>query len=857
MKPGFRYGLLFLAFLLCSLFPFSTLNAQDNPDSEVEEFKILLNVQDVAYYETDALYFNDHLYISVYSLFQQLKIFTKVKNEFSLIDGYIANPIDTFSINFALMKIRYKDVTDTLSAAKIMKNDYGLFLRVDELEKIFKLKISFNFRTLSAYLSCKTDLPLIKQLKREKIRKNLQNIKGEIKVDTTFKRKYHWAKGGVFDWKINMAQVIGRSASFQGQAAVGMELLGGELLAHINQPSNGPFNMYSQTMTWRMVNNNSKILRQIQLGNIPAAGVSTISSSIIGGGISNVPTTFQKQYGTYHLFNKTQPNWEVELYVNDLLVDFKTADANGNFQFDVPLLYGNTKITLKYYGPWGEERSEEREILVPSNFIPKKQLQYQAYSGYTFDAEHDLYSSFKLVYGVNRSICIGTGFEYFQKTLKDKSVPYLTVSARLFGSAMLNYMYCYNVKNSLNFTLPFLKKLYLETNFSQFTKNQDAIITSDKYDLSSGLSVPMTTHYFSGYNKILYRYNRTPNFGFHYIDYYLSFAFRKFSIVFANSAGILSQTYTVNSSVSLNYVTSDQYIFNAQVMANLKTIQMNSVRIDAQKKFFKKIITDINYTYAPVTNSFFLNFSMRFDLNFAQTSLASFVSKNSVTTEQDIYGSLLFSPKRPNITPSSRSLISSCGIDVIVFLDINHNGIKDPGEPFIKDVNVNISQGSKANHGDSVYRFIALKPNTQYLLTIDNSSLQNISWLAKFSTIAVYSDPDQVKTIFVPVEPMAEVSGTVYFKSDDAIRTAKNITVNIYKKDGKLFTSATSDEDGYFNYMGLPPGIYSVNIDTLTAKNMNGEILQDNIPFTVHINRNGDLIEHLDLYLRKTGKNGH
>jgi hypothetical protein len=852
-RIAFYQGNFFLLmFFFCSL---QSLKAQNQVDfEEIEEFKIFLNIQDVSFQETDALFYDEHLYVSTFMLFQQLKIYSEVKDEFNEMRGYIDNMEDTFAIDYSAKKIRYKGVTDSLDDSKIIRNDYGLFLSTAELEKIFKITITFNFRTLSAYLSSKTNLPLIKILKREKIRKNLQNVKGEIKVDTTFGRKYHWLKGGVFDWKLNLAQTINHSESYQGRCALGMELFGGEFTAKLVKAANIPFDLYAQSVSWKFIKNENPVVKQIQLGSLSASPISTMNSSIMGAGISNVPSNFQKQYGTYHLFDKTMPNWEVELYVNDLLVDFKTADADGNFYFDVPLLYGDTHISLKFYGPWGEERSEEKKITIPRNFIPKNRVQYQLYNGFTFDENHYFYSGAKVSYGINHNISLGLGYEYFDKNVKSKFIPYAYISTRLFNKVLLNYSYYYNVKNALNLSIPLLKKLYIESNFSQFSKSQDAVITNDKYNISSGLSMPLKSGRWSAYNKLNYRFNQTQTLGFHYIDYYLSLSYKRISIVLSNATGLIKNSFTDNAGLSINYATPNQYIFNGQCQVNLKTGMVNSIRVDVQKKLFKKFFVDLNYTYSPPTRSSYLNFSLRFDLNFMQTSLSANVNQSNVTIGEDLFGSLFFSKRKPLVTPSSRSQISTCGIDVIVFLDVNHNGIKDMGESFLKNVNVNISQGTRVERGDSVYRFVALKPNTQYLLTIDNASLQNISWLAKYTTVAVYSDPDQIKTIFIPVEPLAEISGKVFYKKGNDTILIRNIIVDVFRKDGTFVKSVSSDEDGYFNYLGLLPGSYYLNVNATQAKNMNVNILQENIPFIIKMDRYGDYIENLDLYISRKDK---
>jgi hypothetical protein len=67
-----------------------------------------------------------------------------------------------------------------------------------------------------------------------------------------------------------------------------------------------------------------------------------------------------KSTGEYPISDYTEPGWTVELYVNNVIVDYQTADASGFYSFDVPLVYGTSEVMLKFYGPYGEERVEEQ-----------------------------------------------------------------------------------------------------------------------------------------------------------------------------------------------------------------------------------------------------------------------------------------------------------------------------------------------------------------------------------------------------------------------------------------------------------------------------------------------------------------
>jgi hypothetical protein len=58
--------------------------------------------------------------------------------------------------------------------------------------------------------------------------------------------------------------------------------------------------------------------------------------------------------------------------MNNSLVDYAKAPTAGFYTFQVPLVYGNSLVKLRFYGPWGEELSREQNIQIPFNFLPVK-----------------------------------------------------------------------------------------------------------------------------------------------------------------------------------------------------------------------------------------------------------------------------------------------------------------------------------------------------------------------------------------------------------------------------------------------------------------------------------------------------
>ena len=188
------------------------------------------------------------------------------------------------------------------------------------------------------------------------------------------------------DWSVNNNQTIGGRTDTRLNLDLGTVIAGGgSQYPVLNYNNNTSFEEKQQQYLWRFVNNDRPVLRQVMAGKISSQVTSSIFNPIVGIQLTNTPTTYRRSFGTYTISDITDPYWVVELYVNNVLVDYMKADASGFYKFEVPLVYGNSAVKLKFYGPWGEERVKEQNISIPFNFLPPKELEYTLSAGIVED----------------------------------------------------------------------------------------------------------------------------------------------------------------------------------------------------------------------------------------------------------------------------------------------------------------------------------------------------------------------------------------------------------------------------------------------------------------------------------------
>lgn len=196
------------------------------------------------------------------------------------------------------------------------------------------------------------------------------------------------------------------------------------------------------------------------------------------------------------------------------------------------------------------------------------------------------------------------------------------------------------------------------------------------------------------------------------------------------------------------------------------------------------------------------------------------------------------------------------GIALYPFLDLNNNGIFDPGEPMVKITSVRV-MGSNVifREKDSIVRIPELNGFIKYIVEFSDEDLPNIAWRYKKKVYSVLVDPDQFKRVDIPIIIVGEMRGMAYTNKDSTLKGTGRILVKIYKKNtDKIVAEALSESDGYIDYMGLEPGDYVVRVDSTQLINLNSSVEPLQREFTIKAIEDGDIVEGIDFVLNPNEK---
>lgn len=847
----------YLLLLMC--FPGKGFARADDPVLPYDEILVFMNVQGVGNTQVAAAIRNETAYLSLTVIFDFLKIRNTVSESMDSISGFFISPQAGFTIDKKNSRIDYQGKKINLPPEAFIATPTSFYLRSDYFGQVFGLQCRFNFRSLSVVVSSEQELPIMREMRQEAMRNNLGKLNGNIKFDTIIGHNYSLFKLGMADWSvINTQDVQQKAVDTRLNLSLGGVVAGGETDVSLNYHNTLPFDERQQYYQWKLINNDNTALRQIVAGKVFMPSVSSIYAPIVGVQFTNAPSVYRRSFGTYTLNYYTEAGWIAELYVNNTLVNYSKADATGLATFQVPLVYGNSLVKIKFYSPWGEERTSEQNIQIPFNFLPLHEFEYTASAGIVEDSLHSRFSRVSANYGLTSRLTVGTGMEYLSSVITGKAMPFLNASYRVRSNLLLSGEYTYGVRTKFTGSYHLPSDLQIEANYTRYKQGQKAINNSFLEERKIVVSFPFRSKKFTVFSRLsayqiilpVTKFSGSPKYTT--IEGLLSGVFFGVNTNMTTYALLTDQAKPyVYSNLSMAFRLPGKIIFTPQAQ-----YEYNQQKFIALRAEMGKYINSHGYVNAFYENNYKSGFQnigigLRYDFSFALTGLSvTRGNHHTGNTVQSASGSILYDQGARHLAFSNRTNTGKGAVTVLPFLDLNGNGQYDYGEPKLKGVNINMNGGRlQYNKADSTMQVTDLEAYASYTLTI-TEAFENVAWHIRNKVIKVAVDPNQFKVVEVPVTVYGEVAGTVLLQEDSVAKPIARVMVSIYRKDLTLAAQVLTEADGSFNVSGLMPGTYTAQINTPQLQQLHMKATPFALPFTISSNREGDFVDGLRFILQ-------
>ncbi|MFD2286306.1 hypothetical protein GJU39_00095 [Pedobacter petrophilus] len=834
-----------LSVLLLFLFWHLPLHAQEK--TEAEEVSVYLNVQRVGNTEISSLIRNDTAYLPISEIFDFLKITNRASADRDSLKGYFINSSAPFLINRKGNQIIYKEKTYLLRPGDLIKTPATLYLRSQYFGSIFGLEATFSFRNLSVTISTDIELPALREMRLSEMRNNINQLKGEAKADTTISRTYPAFHFGTADWSVISAQDSRLGSDTRASLRLGGLIAGGETDVAINYHSTEPLIERNQYYQWRLANNDNTIVRQITAGKIAKQSISSIFAPVVGVQVTNAPTTLRRSFGTYTISNTTQPNWVVELYINNVLVNYVRADASGFYSFEVPLIYGSSLVKLRFYGPAGEERTVEQSMNVPFNFLPKNEFEYTATAGFVEDGAGSRFSRLSANYGVTSFLTAGAGTEYLSSVSSGSVIPFINTSARLLPNLLISAEYAYDVRTRALLTYRLASGLQIELYDTWYKRGQTAVNNTFTEERKAIVSIPFRGKSFSAFSRLTVSQMMLPGLKYATAEWLVSGNVWNLNGN-VNTFGLFSEGNApyIYSNGSLSARLFKSYLFTQHVLYEYRARKIIGFKEELERRVFNNGYLKLSYESNLQSNIRNFEIGLRYDFQIAQTG-ASIRTGNTGSNFLQFASGSLFTDAAANYRKfDNRTNVGKGGISVVPFLDLNFNGRKDNNEPRAIGLKVLNNRGGNIVQSvkDTAMQITQLEPYVNYLLELDPSGFENVAWQLKKKVYSIAVDPNIMKIVEVPVSVMGEAGGNVNIKDGTGEKGIGRIILQIYQK-GKKMASTITESDGYFSYLGLPPGDYRAVIDSAQLEKLNLKAEPGYVDFKIKMSLDGSVTDGL------------
>lgn len=736
------------------------------------------------------------------------------------------------------------------------------------IAKVFDLSISFDYSRQAVYIeSGQYPLPREEQQQNADRRKRFDRLKDieqseNQTAQTPLFTDSSFIQAPFLDlaarYNINKPEV-GPSQNFFGYSADAFAVTGGfdsEVYVY-DMDNNSPATIALKTGRYDPDGKMLGLFKKFEAGDVFSFSSPVVNYSQSGRGFKF--STNQDDNAESKTFNIRQPlqlGWDVELYRDTELLGYQGSNNTGFFEFtDVPLLLGNNRFKLVFYGPQGQRREEEINYLFMGGVINKGQTSVQAgfieKNKYLIETRKDVPSYSQ---GYNGLLSISHGLT---DTLTANvsgiydSVPILGEDGfiredKFFASAGLAYLWRGMFFNAQSVFDPKEKgvsaDMYWQTNWNGWDLTAQNIYYDGSVTERNALGA---THI---NNDTVARVNKTITWG--RLNLPINYAFRYFTT--QSNQYQTEHTLGLYKTVFRNIyaATSYQHITGLNgADINLITLDLNqtsngySIRGSASYDFIYNHIRQVGInTYKDITER------LNFGLSFNRTSLSDLTSDYSNNYGGSLnwktkYGywsvdagwsdrkayyaylgfnmSFLFD-KFTNRMHSSPDKLYGCGaISADVFMDNNQNGRHDtweeslPGAALTLTPSVQEKEQTLADENGEVF-ITKVRGYQPYTAEVNVNKLEDsFALISPSGPQRVQVRPGQIVRLNYPILGTGDIEGTVYLKTPAAPKEAlRGIVLKLYNvKTGKLVSSRVSEFDGYFLFESLPLGTYRLEVD--------------------------------------------
>lgn len=879
-------GMLYAAVVL--LLPYVLSAGPTEKHSDNEQTVLLFFHPAVGTRYISAIFSKRQMYLPLSELFSLFLIHhEKGSAGFSMQGKYAATGME-WSINPAGGNARLGKKKIPLTTNDYRIGEIDLYLTPEVYEKIFSLRFIVNLYAMSARLESDNRLPIEDRKHQERLRLALDRRSGEqADYPLLYPRDRKILSSGMLDYSLsgissNQGQLY--NYTFTG----GLELLGGDIQGTISGVYSENHSQYScNNLRWRYALKKNPYLTAFRAGQLNTTGLHF--NRINGVAITNDPIMPRRTCDNFVIDGNTVPDSEVELYVNNMLVDYTATDELGYYRFDYSLNYGTASIKTRIYTPAGKIITEEKRIQVPYTFLPKKVFTYNLQGGLTDNNRfnetltNDCVLHGDIAYGIANGLTAKLGADQSSRDMHPQY--YGSLSARLFKQYLLNVVAAPGAfyTTSANATFPASRSIsitYTEYDGSGFYNNRRAQreMSGNIYfpfllsGLSSGIRLNADHLVQSAKNSITsYRAAFNTRIG----RTALRLNYRDRHICIGNSssgsglftaattwhlAGIapiplLFRSTNLRMQASYDSHQHQFYESNLQVSRSLHPGSRQWKKAAGKGKIpaFQNGRLYFNIAYNFKNNRLRFQAGLTLDLQPLRLSTQYTNDGTIQSIRQTSSGSLALDTQNAKITAKSRNRTGQSAAAVKFFIDSNDDGIHNQGEMLINAPNAFRLKKTALPHmgNDTILRLNQLQSYWTYHAEIVQEALPNPTLAPVTRKFSFTTDPNRHKPVEIPLYRTGVIEGSVTLIQGNKKSAPGGVRLKLKSLDRDYKKTLRTFNNGSYYAMNLLPGEYKITIEPVQLDYLGVISKPEKRTFKIKALAEGDYLQKLNFKLIK------
>lgn len=656
----------------------------------------------------------------------------------------------------------------------------------------------------------------------------------------------------------------GSRDNFLGYSANAFAVTGGfDTEAYIYDMDNAsPATVALKTSRYQADGKMLGLFKQFEAGDILSFSNPAVNFAQQGRGfkLSSRPQDFAESR-TFNIRDALPLGWDVELYRGDELMGYRGAGADGFFEFtDVPLLLGENRFRLVFYGPQGQRREKEIDYFFAGGLVDKGAWDVQAgfmeKNKYLVETRKDVPSysqgyngQLSAAYGVTDALTVSAGALYdsfavlkeggFGREDKFFASAGLAASA---GGMFFNLQSIYDPRE---------QAASADVSWQTLWKGWDLFAQNIYYD---GV---LTARNVLGdariENDTLLRVNKTLRLNAFTLP--INYAFRRFTTDAQDQQ--IEHTLGLYKTVWQGWYTALSYQYIAGLNDgrwNLLKMDVNrsgagySVRADASYDFLYHRIREVGVSaYKDLTSRLNAGLSYRrMSLSDLRSSYENryggslnwktrygYWSVDAGWSDERAYYayigvnlSLMYDKFARKTHTSPDKLYGTGAVSADVFIDENQNSVRDDGEQGVEGAVLHFTPAAEEPEqtvtGKNGRAFITkIRGYHPYTARLDTNKLDGVFTALQGEERTVSVRPGQVVNLSYPLSGAGDIEGTVYIMRGGAAEPARGVVLRLTDENtGKEIASKISEYDGYYLFEGLPFGHYRLEADAAQMREL-------------------------------------